>query len=80
MENESTSGRDRPSCLVIVRLRSIGEEQINNIILMILIFKSFKVFEKTENVHVLNEMKNRFMVTLPPRRIRGCRGINARCK
>ncbi|XP_068696816.1 ATP-dependent DNA helicase RecQ-like [Montipora capricornis] len=52
MENEGTSGRDRPSCLVIVPLRSIGEEQINS--------NDFDLsvigFEKT--VDVLNEMKN----------------------
>ena len=30
LENESTSGRDRPSCLFIVPLRSVGEEHINS--------------------------------------------------
>ena len=52
MESESTSGGDQPSCLVIVPLRSIGEEQINSNDFDL----SVKSFEKT--VDVLNEMKN----------------------
>ena len=52
MENESTSGRGRPSCLFIVPLRSIGEEHINSNDFDL----SVKGFEK--NIDVLNEMKN----------------------
>ena len=52
LENESTSGRDRPSYLFIVPLRSIGEEHINSNDFDL----SVKGFEK--NVDVLNEMKN----------------------
>ena len=54
MEDESTSnsGGDRPSCLVIVPLRSIVEEQINSNDFHLTV----KGFEKT--VDVLNEMKN----------------------
>ena len=60
MENESTSGRHRPSCLVIVPLRSIGEEHINSNDFDL----SVKGFEKT--VDVLNEMKNNnFQVIYP---------------
>ena len=62
MENESTSGRDRPSCLFIVPLRSIGEEHINSNDFDL----SVKGFEK--NVDVLNEMKNnnfQVIFTLP---------------
>ena len=80
MENESTSGRDRPSCFVIVPLRSIGEEQINSNDFDL----SVKGFEKT--VDVLNEMKNNknfksFM--LPLRKLCretsfGCCGMNPR--
>ena len=61
MENhESTSGRHRPSCLVIVPLRHIGEEHINSNDFDL----SVKGFEKT--VDVLNEMKNNnFQVICP---------------
>ena len=60
LENESTSGRDRPSCLLIVPLRSIGEEHINSNDFDL----SVKGFEK--NVDVLNEMKNNnFQVIYP---------------
>ena len=46
MENESTSGKDRPSCLVTVQLQSIGEEQINSNDFDL----SVKGFEKTVDV------------------------------
>ncbi|XP_068738681.1 uncharacterized protein [Montipora capricornis] len=54
MEDKSTSnsGGDRPSCLVIVPLRSIVEEQINSNDFNLTV----KGFEKTADV--LNEMKN----------------------
>ena len=62
MENESTSGRHRPSCLVIVPLRSIGEEHINSNDFDL----NVKGFEKTVNVLHVNEMKNNnFQVIYP---------------
>lgn len=78
LENESTSGRDRPSCLFIVPLRSIGEEHINSNDFDL----SVKGFEK--NVDVLNEMKNNnFQVIYPSAgqalsRDYGCCGLNPR--
>ena len=78
LENESTSGRDRPSCLFIVPLRSIGEEHINSNDFDL----SVKGFEK--NVDVLNEMKNNnFLVIYPSAgqalsRDYGCCGLNPR--
>ena len=75
MENESTSGRDRPSCLFIVPLRSIGEKHINSNDFDL----SVKGFEK--NIDVLNEMNNNFQVIYPSdgqalSRDYGCCGLN----